>query len=395
VITNLKIILFSLLLISLSTQGLAISAINSSGYFEFVLVVVTIFGFFYSLHNANKIKSYLFLFGSLIIIICISGFINNSGLNRISRGMYVYVLVPYAIIILLLKPFDKKHFNILLNIFITIVSLNSVISIYRYYIDPTVGGIYKTFSRTTTLFRTGDLSAESIVFGPTMAVISAFFIQLYFEKRKKKYLFVFCLTAFSSILSLSRSSVFILLSITIFIVYKILKNSTYDNMFKFLILSIIVSPIIVYTIKTINIKSMLEEIGSFSELQTYSNRLSGFVKYYDLIKNDGVSKILFGLGPAYIQPSTLNEENRADSVIENYWITIIGEIGIFGFAAILVIYAKILIRKKIIFNIYNISLLAMFFVNVFAAPLLGIYTQVFVWSTIMIYKMRLFEVSSG
>jgi hypothetical protein len=387
---NARILIFSLLLITASTQKIFKTVFNIPAYFEIVLVIGASIGAGYMIvyYKNRQVRGYSYLFLLLLGAIFASGFINNSGMDRISKGVYVYFLVPYALIFLLIKPFPSNQLRILIDVFCAVVSINSLIAIYRFFIDPTLGGIFGITYRKTLLFRTGDLSAESIVFGPTMAFCAGFALYLFYKYGKSRYVFVFCLTAVSSILALSRSSLVILSAIIIFFVSRKILFIKNAFVIKSAIVSGLVLLMLVLTINKIPVDSAIREIGSLSEKQEYIDRISTFSQYFKLIEEDRFKKILFGVGPGYIQPSTLGEKaSRADFVIESYWITIIGEIGIFGFLIILIIYGKILRSHKYRYDLYAISIAALFFINMLAAPLLGIYTQVFLWSSLMIYTM--------
>jgi hypothetical protein len=381
--------LLFLLLICVSLQGLAKSVFGFPAFFEIVLVVA--FGFSLGIwaFGRSRTRKGNILLGCLLaalIAIIASALANGSSTDTLYRGFYVYWLVPTTLVLLLDGRRYESEINLFTDALWGILVFNAVIALYRFLVDPTLGGYYPELYRRSFFFRAGDLTAESIIYGPTAALGAAFLVDAYLRSKLKRYLFGAVFVGLAALSALSRSGTFILFVTAIgsLVGTTRLKRMSVT---KFALLAVLITSIGFGYLawQPIMTNDAMIELGNYSDKDEYLHRFSTMTDFINMFSITELSKSLFGFGIGYFQPSTLTElDDRATFVIENFWLNVLGELGILGLAAIGAAYVGASISRRGSRSVFRWGLWSLLIVNMLAAPLLSVYAQLFTWSMLLV-----------
>lgn len=385
----LRLWLFRLLLLFMSFQGLAKSVFGLSAFFEAILVPSFVLSLgIWMLGSTKTRKGYILLSCLMAVIVAImaSVIVNDSSTDMLYKGIYVYWLVPFTLVLLLDGRRDEDHKRAFTDSLWAILVFNAMVALYRFLIDPTLGGYYTDLSQRLFFFRSGDLSAECIIYGPTAALGAAFLLDSYLDSKQKRYLFSSIFVGFAALSALSRSGAFVLMATIIGLLVYAMKSKRM-TVAKFAILATLIT-IIGFgflALQPIIVDDAVSEVWNYSDTDDYMTRFSTVSLLFDVYRITDLSDLLFGLGIGFFQPSTIDDlDVRATFVVENFWLTVLGETGLIGFVALGAAYMAAAIGRIGRRSVFRWALWSMIFVNMLAAPLLGVYTQLFTWSMLLV-----------
>ena len=387
--TSFRLGLLLLLLISGSLQGLAKSVFGLSAFFEVVLMAAFVLSLGIWAHGRSRTRKGRILLGcflAALIALLASVLANGTSPAMLYKGLYVYWFVPTTLTLLLDGRRYEKEKRASTDILWGVLVFNAVVALYRFLVDPTLGGYYPDVYVRSTFFRSGDLSAECIIYGPTAALGAAFLLDAYLLSKLKRYLFGAVFVGLASLSALSRSGTFILIATAIGLLVVTMRSQRM-SVAKFALLAVLITSVGFgyLALRPFMTNDATIEVWNFADRENYLLRFSTVTDLFDLHPVTELSKSLFGRGIGYFQPSTYSElSDRATFVIENFWLTILGEIGFLGLAAIGAAYVTASTNRRGSRSVFRWGLWSLLIVNMLAAPLLGVYTQLFAWSMLLV-----------